>query len=103
MVFQPGLCLHYIGYNNRKPLFADADIRKALGMAINVDEIIQYLMYGEGERTTGPYPKNTEWYDPTIQPLPYDPQGAQAIFKQHGWKVNGDGWLERMERFSNSI
>jgi ABC-type transport system substrate-binding protein len=86
---------NYIGYNNRKPLFADAEIRKALGMAINVDEIIQYLMYGEGERTTGPYPKNTEWYDLTIQPLPYDPQGAQAIFQEHGWHLNGDGWLEK--------
>ncbi len=85
----------YIGYNNRKPLFADADIRKALGMAINVDEIIQYLMYGEGERMTGPYPKNTEWYDPSIQPLPYDPQGAQAIFEKAGWRKNGNGWLEK--------
>ncbi len=86
---------NYIGYNNRKPLFADVDIRRALGMAINVDEIIQYLVYGEGERTTGPYPKNTEWYDQAIPPLPYDPQGAQAIFQQHGWNVNGDGWLEK--------
>ena len=86
---------NYIGYNNRKPMFAQADIRRALGMAINVDEIIQYLVYGEGERTTGPYPKNTEWYDQAILPLPYDPQGAQAIFQQHGWNVNGDGWLEK--------
>ncbi len=90
-----GFAYTYIGYNNRKPLFANADIRKALGMAINVGEIIQYLMYGEGERTTGPYPKNTEWYDPSIQPLPYDPQGAQAIFREHGWEVNSDGWLEK--------
>ncbi len=86
---------NYIGYNNRKPMFAQADIRRALGMAINVDEIIQYLVYGEGERTTGPYPKNTEWYDQAISPLPYDPQGAQAIFEQHGWSLNGDGWLEK--------
>ncbi len=90
-----GFAYTYIGYNNRKPLFVQAEIRKALGMAINVEEIIEYLMYGEGERTTGPYPKNTEWYDPTIQPLPYDPQGAQAIFEAHGWKKNGDGWLEK--------
>ncbi|UCH91033.1 MAG: peptide ABC transporter substrate-binding protein [Nitrospirota bacterium] len=90
-----GFAYTYIGYNNRKPLFGNAEIRRALGMAINVDEIIQYLMYGEGERTTGPYPKNTEWYDPSIQPLPYDPQGAQSIFQKHGWKVNGDGWLEK--------
>ena len=86
---------NYIGYNNRKPLFADAEIRKALGMAINVDEIIQYLVYGEGERITGPYPKNTEWYDPSVQPLLYDPQGAQAIFQNAGWHKNEDGWLEK--------
>ena len=90
-----GFAYTYIGYNNRKPLFADAETRRALGMAINVGEIIQYLMYGEGERTTGPYPKNTEWYDPSIQPLPYDPQGAQSIFLKAGWKLNGDGWLEK--------
>ncbi len=90
-----GFAYTYIGYNNRKPLFADADIRKALGMAINVDEIIQYLMYEEGERTTGPYPKNTEWYDPSIQPLPYDPQEAQVIFHDAGWHKNEDGWLEK--------
>lgn len=90
-----GFAYTYIGYNNRKPLFADPKIRTALGMAINVDEIITYLVYGEGERTTGPYPRNTEWYDQTIQPLPYDPQGAVAIFENAGWKMNRDGWLEK--------
>jgi ABC-type transport system substrate-binding protein len=90
-----GFAYTYIGYNNRKPLFADPMIRTALGMAINVNEIITYLVYGEGERTTGPYPKNTEWYDPSIQPLPYDPQGALAIFENAGWKMNRDGWLEK--------
>jgi ABC-type transport system substrate-binding protein len=90
-----GFAYTYIGYNNRKPLFANVEIRKALGMAINIDEVIQYLLYGEGERTTGPYPKNTEWYDHSIQPLPYDPQGAQTIFQNAGWQMNGDGWLEK--------
>ena len=90
-----GFAYTYIGYNNRKPLFANPEIRKALGMAINVGEIIQYLMYGEGERTTGPYPKNTEWYDSTIQALPYDPQGAKAIFQNAGWHMNTEGWLEK--------
>jgi ABC-type transport system substrate-binding protein len=90
-----GFAYTYIGYNNRKPLLADPKIRKALGMAINVDEVITYLMYGEGERTTGPYPKNTEWYDPSIQPIPYDPQGARAIFEEAGWTMNRQGWLEK--------
>ena len=93
-----GFAYTYIGYNNRKPLFANPEIRKALGMAINIDEVIQYLLYGEGERTTGPYPKNTEWYDASIQPLPYDPPGARAIFEKAGWKMNKDGWLEKEGR-----
>ncbi len=85
----------YIGYNIRRPLFADPRVRRALGMAINVNEFIEYILYGEGERTTGPYPKNTEWYDHTVPPLQYDPQGALHILRDLGWKRNGDGWLEK--------
>lgn len=85
----------YIGYNNRKPLFADRNVRRALGMAINVDEIIKYLLYGEGKRVTGPYPQNTEWYNPEVKPLPYDPEGARRLLEKAGWKPNPDGWLEK--------
>ena len=85
----------YIGYNNRKPLFADPRVRKALGMAINVDEIIKYLLYGEGKQVTGPFPQNTEWYNPEVQPLPYDPEGARRMLEALGWKTNTEGWLEK--------
>lgn len=85
----------YIGYNNRKPLFADPRVRRALGMAINTDDIITYVLYGEGERTTGPYPRQTEWYDHAIQPLPYDPAAAQRLLAEAGWRPNADGWLEK--------
>ncbi len=90
-----GFAYSYIGYNIRKPMFAESEIRKALGMAIDVEEIIQYLMYGEGERITGPYPKNTEWYDPSLPSLPYDPNGALKIFADMGWVLNEEGWLEK--------
>ena len=85
----------YIGYNNRKPLFADPRVRRALGMAINTDDIITYVLYGEGERTTGPYPRQTDWYDHGIQPLPYDPAAAQRLLAEAGWRPNADGWLEK--------
>ena len=85
----------YIGYNNRKPLFAEPEIRRALGMAINVEDFLKYLLYGEGERITGPYPKNTEWYDQSVKPLPYDPEGAQRILENFGWRKNEQGWMEK--------
>ena len=64
-------------------------------MAINTEEIIEYVLYGEGERITGPFPKNTEWYDHSVNPIPYDPKEAIRIFKELGWKKNADGWLEK--------
>lgn len=93
-----GFSYSYIGYNNDHPLFRDKRVRRALGMAINTDEIIQYVLYGQGERTTGPYPKNTDWYDKTVSPLPFDPQQALRILEDLGWKRNSAGWLEKEGR-----
>jgi ABC-type transport system substrate-binding protein len=85
----------YIGYNLRRKPFNDIRVRKALGMAIDVDKIIQYVLYGQGERITGPFPKQTDFYDHKIQPLPYDPEGALRLLAQAGWKPNEQGWLEK--------
>jgi ABC-type transport system substrate-binding protein len=64
-----GLGYSYIGYNLRRPLFQDVRVRTALGMALDVDEIIRYVLYGQGRRTTGPYPQQTEYYDPDVKIL----------------------------------
>jgi len=90
-----GFVYSYIGYNLRKPLFQSREVRRALGMAIDVQKIIQYVLYNEGERVTGPFAKITDWYDHTVQPLPYDPEGALRVLNELGWKKNKDGWLER--------
>ena len=90
-----GYFYSYIGYNIRNPLFKDTEIRTALGMAIDIDPIIKYVLYGEGERVTGPYPKITEWYDPDVKPLSYNPEAAVQILNSKGWKKNADGWLEK--------
>ena len=90
-----GLGYTYIGYNMRRPVFHDIRVRKALGLAINVQEIIDYVLYGQAERTTGPYPKQTEFYDPTVEPLPYNPEGALALLAEAGWRRNAEGWLEK--------
>ena len=85
----------YIGYNLRRQPFDDLRVRKALGMAIHVEKIIRYVLYNQGENITGPFPKQTDFYDHEIQPLPYDPEGAIQLLAEAGWKRNQDGWLEK--------
>ncbi len=85
----------YIGYNMRNELFKDKRVRKALGMAIDTDKIIRYVMYDQAERITGPFVKQTDYYDSSIQPLPYDPEGALRLLKEAGWEKNNEGLLEK--------
>ncbi len=85
----------YIGYNMRREPFNDVRVRTALGMAINVDKIIQFVVFGQGERITGPFPKQTDYYNQSVKPLVYDPQGALRLLEQAGWKRNSEGWLEK--------
>ena len=85
----------YIAYNLRKPLFQDLRVRRALAMAIDVDSLMQYVLYGEGQRVSGPYYANTVFYNHDTKLVPYDPEGAKRLLAEAGWKPGADGILAK--------
>ncbi len=91
----PSFGYTYIGYNMRRKPFDDPRVRTALSMAIDVEKIIQYVLYGQGERITGPFVKQTDYYNQRVKTIPYDPIGALRLLEEVGWKRNKEGWLEK--------
>lgn len=84
----------YIAYNPAGFVgFADPDVRRALGMAIDLDGLLRALQMEEYTvPASGPYPPIFEdLYDPELMPpLAYDPEGAASLLEARGW-VDGDG------------
>lgn len=85
----------YIGFNLKREIFQDINIRKALAMAIDVDKIIHYVLYGQGQRITGPFPIQTPYYNQEIEPIPYDPEGARRLIEASGYKRDKDGFYAK--------
>ena len=91
----PSFGYTYIGYNQRRPPFNDRRVRQALSMAIDLNKIIKFVIYNQGEPITGPFVKQTDYYNHSVKPVAYDPQGALRLLAEAGWKPNAEGWLER--------
>ncbi len=90
-----GLLYTYIGWNMDRPWFQDARTRRALAMLVPAERIRQEIHFGLARRVTGPFFVEGPVYDPSIEPLPYDPRGARRLLREAGWlDRNGDGVLE---------
>lgn len=85
----------YIGWNLRRELFKDRRVRQALSMALDIPQIIEHLLYGQAEQTTGPFARQSPYYNRDLRPIPYNPGKAARILKELGWRRNEEGWLER--------
>ena len=86
-----GNMYNYIGWNLERPMFQDLRVRKALAEAVNIPQMIKYILYGRGVQSTGIFTPKMWFFDPKVQPLPYDPKAAAALLDEAGWKVGTDG------------
>ena len=87
----PGKSLYYIGWNNQREPFTSANVRRALTLGINRQEIINALLYGEGALATGPIPPWHPLYPQDVQPMPYDTAEAARLLESEGWRLNSAG------------
>ncbi len=95
----------WLGFNQRLPRFADARVRKAMGLLFPADLVAQTVDLGLEPRTTCPFLPESPSCDPSVRPLPFDPAAAAALLDEAGFRdADGDGVRERDgERLSVSF
>lgn len=91
----PSSSYSYVGWNLRRPLFQDPVVRRALAHAVNVPQMIQYLLYGFGIQSTGIFTPQMWFFDPEVEPFAYDPALAVEMLESAGWRRGRDGILEK--------
>jgi peptide/nickel transport system substrate-binding protein len=85
----------FFAWNNTRPPFNDANVRRAMTHGINRQQIIDALLKGFGQPATGMIPPWSPLYT-QMQPLPHDPNAAKQLLAQAGYTdTNGDGIVEK--------
>jgi peptide/nickel transport system substrate-binding protein len=91
-----------IGWNQRRPLFEDARVRRALTMAIDREAIINGVLFGYGSVANSTVPPFFWQYDAEAgADLTYDPEAARRLLAEAGFAPGPDGILrnEAGQRF----
>ncbi len=86
----------YVAWNLERPMFADVRVRQALTLGIDRQRIIDALWGRWARIATSPVVANNWAHDDSIEPWPYDPEGARKLLAEAGWTDHdGDGILDR--------
>jgi len=87
---------NYLAWNCRSVWFKDKRVRRAMTMLFDRETIDKELYSGYAEIVTGPFYIKSWAYDPSIEPIPFDPEGAKKLLDEAGWiDANNDGVREK--------
>ena len=86
----------YLGMNmrpdgiNYKPFFTDLRVRKAMAHLAPVEDMLDFLLYGKGERVASILPPFHKEADTTLAFVPLDLDKAKKLLDKAGW-IDTDG------------
>ena len=93
------LMLDTIGRASKTPLM-NQKVREAMAYAINVDEMLDKILSGYGERTASGLNPMHFGFDPSIKPYPFDPERSKKLLAEAGYP---GGFEVTMNTYSGSI
>ena len=89
----------YVCWNNRRPLFSDPKIRRALTMALDRNEMLAVLAKGMGRPATGPMVSSLWAASRSLEAIPRDTAASRRALADAGWADrDGDGVVDKEGR-----
>lgn len=87
----------YIGWNMRRPIFADKRTRQAMSYLVDRNKLIQSVVLGFGKLTNSPVYADRPEYDKSLVPYDYNSDKARKLLSEAGWSdSDGDGLLDKV-------
>ena len=86
----------YVGWNEKKRLFRDVRVRRALSHFVDKKNLVAKILHGFGVPVESPIFIERPEYNRDLKPYAYDPSRGKALLAEAGWRdTNGDGVLDK--------
>ncbi len=85
VISTPKVGMTYLLLNNAQEYLKDVNVRKAVGMAIDVDQIINPPHSGNAVRQNGIIPTGIWGHNDDLEGFTYDPEAAADLLKEAGY------------------
>ena len=85
-----GFCIPTLTFNLDREIFSDIRVRQAIAHALNRDQMVAQVLFGQGRVATGPINSQMAFaYTDDVTTYPYDVGRANALFDEAGYASDG--------------
>ena len=89
------LSFHGFGFNHRTEPMNDPAFREAIVKATNREQLLRNWFEGKGELLGGPFASGHSFFNPAVEPIPFNPEAARRMLDEAGYlDENGDGFRQ---------
>lgn len=86
-------CVMTVSFNLERPMFQDVRVRRALAMALDRQQFVERVLFGQGKVAEAPISSGIPGANASgLADLPaFDRAGAERLLDEAGWRRDGDG------------
>jgi peptide/nickel transport system substrate-binding protein len=85
----------FLTYNEARPFFQDKRVRQALTYALDRNQIVDQVLFGQGQVVNTPMPTVSWAFDSEVPAYAYNLDTARQLLADAGWTPGADGTLQK--------